>query len=119
MARVWNSYLSPVFAPPSTALIVGLIVANVPQLKSLFVQTSFNMPSAPDDKPPLDFIMDICNFGGDTTPVLGMILLGAALSRMTVKGLPKGFWKSYVSMAALKLVVGMVGYALQRSRRLC
>jgi predicted permease len=108
MARVWKSYLSPVFAPPSTALIVGLIVANVPPLKALFVQTDFNMPSAPDDKPPLDFFMDICNFGGNATPVLGMILLGAALSRMTIKGLPQGFWKSIVSMATLKLVIGMV-----------
>jgi hypothetical protein len=108
MARVWKSYLAPVFAPPSTALIVGLIVANVPPLKALFVQTDFKMPSAPDDKPPLDFLMDICNFGGDATPVLGMILLGAALSRMTIKGLPKGFWKSIVSMATLKLVVGRV-----------
>ncbi|KAA8910795.1 auxin efflux carrier [Sphaerosporella brunnea] len=109
MKRAWKSYLAPVFSPPSLALIVGLIVANIPKLKSLFIQDpQFNMPAAPDDKPPLDFVMDICGFGGGAVPVIGLILLGTALSRMQVKGLPEGFWKSAASMAFLKLVVGPI-----------
>lgn len=40
--------------------------------------------------------------------VMGMILLGAELSKLSFNGLPKGFWKSAVSMAVLKLVVGPV-----------
>jgi predicted permease len=123
MKLVWKSYLAPIFTPPSLAMIVGLIVANIPPLKSLFVQTTrFDMPTAPDEKPPLDFVMDICDFGGSAVPVLGMILLGAALSRMSIKGLPEGFWKSAASMAFLKLIISMAprsreGKSFVNSRR--
>lgn len=64
------------------------------------------MPDAPDQRPPLDFVIDISSFAGPAVPVLGMLLLGAALSRLSMKSLPKGFWKSAVMMAGLKLVVG-------------
>lgn len=50
--------------------------------------------------------MEIASFAGPTVPVLGMLLLGAALSRLSMKGLPEGFWKAAVMMAVLKLVVG-------------
>lgn len=106
---VWTGYIAPVFAPPSLSLIIGLIVANIPALKALFVHTDkFDMPSAPDDKPPLDFIMEICTFGGSAVPVIGMLLLGANLSRMSINNLPSGFWKSTVLMAVLKLVISML-----------
>lgn len=64
------------------------------------------MPQAPDQRPPLDFLMEIAVFAGPTVPVIGMLLLGAALSRLNMSGLPKGFWKAAVMMAGLKLVVG-------------
>lgn len=64
------------------------------------------MPQAPDQRPPLDFLMEIATFAGPTVPVIGMLLLGAALSRLSMAGLPKGFWKAAVMMALLKLVVG-------------
>lgn len=64
------------------------------------------MPQAPDQRPPLDFFMEIAVFVGPTVPVLGMLLLGAALSRLSMSGLPTGFWKAAVMMAGLKLVVG-------------
>lgn len=67
-----------------------------------------NMPEAPDQNPPLDFIMDLATFAQPTVPVLGLILLGANLSRLSMKGLPKGFWKSAVLMAVLKLIVGKI-----------
>ena len=50
--------------------------------------------------------MDIATFSGPCTPVLGMLLLGAALSRLSLKSLPKGFWKSAALMAVFKLVIG-------------
>lgn len=64
------------------------------------------MPQAPDQRPPLDFVMEIATFAGPTVPVFGMLLLGAALSRLSMVGLPKGFWKAAVMMAGLKLVIG-------------
>lgn len=39
--------------------------------------------------------------------MIGLILLGAALSRLKIQGLPRGYWKSAVGMAVLKLIVGM------------
>lgn len=105
--RAWI-WFRPFINNVSVTLAIGLVIANVVQLKALFVHTKQDIiPNAPDDKPPLDFVMEICKFGGDTTPVIGMVLLGAALSRLSVKNLPKGFWKSVVLMGVLKLVVGM------------
>lgn len=52
--------------------------------------------------------MDLASFAQPSVPVLGLILLGANLSRLSMKGLPKGFWKSAVLMAVLKLIVGKI-----------
>ncbi|KAI5786147.1 auxin efflux carrier [Pyronema domesticum] len=107
-SRVWE-HLQPFLAPPALAMIAGLIVANISPLKALFVPTDqYKMPNAPDHRPPLDFIMEICNFGGSAVPMIGTILLGAALARLKINGLPKGFWKSALGMAVLKLVVGPI-----------
>lgn len=104
--RLWT-FIKPFITPPSISLILSLIIANIPTLKALFVKTpGVNMPQAPDQRPPLDFVMEIATFAGPTVPVIGMLLLGAALSRLSMVGLPKGFWKAAVMMAGLKLVVG-------------
>ncbi|KAH0606628.1 uncharacterized protein H6S33_003462 [Morchella sextelata] len=106
--RIWLA-LRPFVTAPSIALLVSLVAANIPEFKALFVKTpGVNMPEAPDQNPPLDFIMDIATFAQPTVPVLGLILLGANLSRLSMKGLPKGFWKSAVLMAVLKLIVGPI-----------
>jgi hypothetical protein len=90
--------------------MLSLTIANVSQLKSLFIHTlTFPpMPDAPDGKPLLDFVTDIASFSGPCVPVLGMLLMGATLGRLSVKSLPKGFWKSVVLMAGLKLVMGKI-----------
>ncbi|KAH8150835.1 uncharacterized protein LAJ45_05016 [Morchella importuna] len=106
--RIWLALL-PFLTAPSIALLVSLVAANIPEFKALFVKTpGVNMPEAPDQNPPLDFIMDLATFAQPTVPVLGLILLGANLSRLSMKGLPKGFWKSAVLMAVLKLIVGPI-----------
>lgn len=114
--RVWLG-LRALLNPPSISLAASIIIANVPPLKALFIHTgSFAVKDAPDQKPPLDFIMEITSFAGPSAPVLGLILLGAAFSRMSIKSLPKGFWKSITVMAIFKLVVGMALFLLQRWR---
>ncbi|RPB04442.1 hypothetical protein L873DRAFT_1758966 [Choiromyces venosus 120613-1] len=109
--RIWTA-LKPLLTPPSLSLVFSLVIANVPYLKALFVHTptvpTTKIPNAPDDKPPLDFIMEIATFSGPCVPVLGMLLLGAALSRLSMNNLPKGFWKAAVLMALLKLVLGPI-----------
>lgn len=104
--RVWLAF-KPLLNPPSLSLIASIIIANIQSLKALFVHTTaFSIPDAPDHKPPLDFIMEITRFATPCVPVLGMILVGAAFSRLSIKALPKGFWKTVVVMAVFKLVVG-------------
>ncbi|KAL0632872.1 Protein M3 [Maublancomyces gigas] len=106
--RLWM-IIRPFITPPSIALVLSLIIANVPILKALFMENpDIHMPQAPDQRPPLDFLMEIAVFAGPTVPVIGMLLLGAALSRLSMSGLPKGFWKAAVMMAGLKLVVGPI-----------
>ncbi|KAF8417226.1 auxin efflux carrier [Tirmania nivea] len=103
--RVWLAFKS-LLNPPSVSLIVSIIIANVQPLKALFIHTdSFSVKDAPDQKPPLDFIMEITRFAGPSVPVLGLVLLGAAFSRMSIKSLPKGFWKSIILMAIFKLII--------------
>lgn len=105
LQRIWVA-TKPLANPPSVALIFSIVIANVQPLKALFVHTAtFSLKDAPDDKPPLDFLMEITSFAGPAVPVLGLTLLGAALSRLTLKGLPKGFWKAVLCMAILKLIV--------------
>jgi hypothetical protein len=52
---------------PAVSCLVSLLIALVPQLKALFVQNvpGVNMPNAPDGQPPLEWILDIANFGGN------------------------------------------------------
>ncbi|KAI5807603.1 hypothetical protein DFH27DRAFT_546979 [Peziza echinospora] len=106
--RIWLA-VQPFVTPPSISLVASIVIANVPQLKALFIHTpEFSMRDAPDSRPPLDFIMEITGFAGPCVPVLGLLLLGAAFSRLSIKSLPQGFWKSVVAMACLKLVVGPI-----------
>lgn len=106
--RVWLAF-KPLLNPPSITLIASLIVANVQPLKALFIHTgSFSVKDAPDQRPPLDFIMETARFVGPSAPVMGLMLLGAAFSRMSIKSLPKGFWKSIIVMAIFKLVISPI-----------
>ncbi|KAG0636778.1 hypothetical protein HOY80DRAFT_1053505 [Tuber brumale] len=111
LLRVW-AVLKPFLTLPALTLVFSLVIANVPYLKALFVRTpavpKSKVPNAPDNKPPLDFMMDIATFSGPCVPVLGMLLIGAALSRLSMNNLPKGFWKAAVLMALLKLVLGPI-----------
>ena len=106
--RIWLA-VKPFVTPPSISLVASIVIANVPPLKALFIHTpEFSIRDAPDSRPPLDFIMEITGFAGPCVPVLGLLLLGAAFSRLSIKSLPQGFWKSVAAMACLKLVVGML-----------
>ncbi|KAK6340225.1 Protein M3, variant 3 [Orbilia blumenaviensis] len=94
---------------PTVTLISALVIAIIPQLRALFVPTTgVKMPTAPDGKPPLDFIIQFASYGGQLSPVMGIAMLGAALSRIRVRHLPKGFWMSIAATCFLKLIVGPI-----------
>lgn len=59
-------FLLSLISPPSISIMLSLLIALVPQLKALFVANvpGVNMPEAPDGMPPLEWILDIANFGG-------------------------------------------------------
>jgi predicted permease len=81
---------------------MSLLIALIPTLKALFVDNvpGITMPDAPDGNPPLQWILDIANFGGisrfrDVLTVggasvpTGLIVLGASLSTLNFRhGLP-------------------------------
>ena len=60
-------FLLSLISPPTIACLLSLLIALVPQLKALFVADvpGVNMPHAPDGMPPLEWILDIANFGGN------------------------------------------------------
>ncbi|KAK6520101.1 Protein M3, variant 2 [Arthrobotrys conoides] len=94
---------------PTMTLLSALVIAVVPQLRALFVPTTgVKMPNAPDGRPPLDFILQFASYGGQLSPVMGLAMLGAALSRISVRQLPKGFWMSIAATCFLKLIIGPI-----------
>ena len=62
-------FLLSLISPPAIACLLSLLIALVPPLKALFVADvpGVNMPDAPDGMPPLEWILDIANFGGNAT----------------------------------------------------
>lgn len=98
-------FLRNLYQPPTASLIVSIVVAVIDPVKALFVQTDYDMPSAPDGQPPLDFVMDFAEFIGNACVPFGLLLLGGMIGRLSIKSLPKGFWKYLVALILLKLVV--------------
>ena len=97
------TFLWSLVSPPAIACLLSLIIALVPQLKALFVAAvpGVNMPDAPDGTPPLEWFLDITDFGGsslDKTAFLmiggasvptGLVILGASLSTLNLRhGIP-------------------------------
>lgn len=92
--------------PNSMSLICSIIIAMAPPLRALFVETSnFHIHPAPDRQPPLSFVMDLASYIGNASVPLGLMLLGATISRLKVKSMPKGFWKTVLMITACRLVL--------------
>lgn len=93
-------------SPSSLALIIGIAIAMAPPLKALFVPvTSPHIPSAPDQQPPLSFIIDITTYLGQASVPLGLLLLGATIARLKVKNMYPGFWKTATMITLSRLVI--------------
>ncbi|KAF3992449.1 hypothetical protein FT663_00729 [Candidozyma haemuli var. vulneris] len=106
--RCWKGFLNTVVnfkTPNSVSLIVSLIIAMSPPLKALFVETSFSMPNAPDEMPPLSFLMDLTSYVGAASVPLGLLLLGATIARLKVNQIIPGFWKTALMVTASRLII--------------
>ncbi|EGW33171.1 uncharacterized protein SPAPADRAFT_137395 [Spathaspora passalidarum NRRL Y-27907] len=92
-------------APSSVSLVVSIAIAMAPPLKALFVPARVHIPPAPDGQPPLSFVIDLTSYIGAASVPLGLILLGATISRLQVNKMPKGFWKTAVMITASRLIL--------------
>lgn len=92
-------------SPNSLALIISISIAMAPPLKALFIKTNFYMPNAPDELPPLSFVLDFTSYVGAASVPIGLILLGATLARLQVKKMPPGFWKTALLITIARLVI--------------
>ncbi|KZW02682.1 auxin efflux carrier [Exidia glandulosa HHB12029] len=91
-------------APITVAMLIGLIVAVIRPLKSLFVALPNSpTPHAPDGQPALAFIMDTTTFLGGGAVPLGLVCLGSALASIKV---PRNEWNVLPFGAISALVVG-------------
>ncbi|KAG7887942.1 hypothetical protein KL936_003960 [Ogataea polymorpha] len=91
--------------PNSIVLIISLIIALIPWLKALFVQTTVYMPNAPDHQPPLSFILQYAQYCAMPCVPLGIFLIGSLLGRLQINDIPKGFWKCVVCHTVYRLCV--------------
>jgi hypothetical protein len=59
-------FMLSLISPPAISCLLSLLIALIPTLKALFVDNvpGITMPDAPDGNPPLQWILDIANFGG-------------------------------------------------------
>ena len=90
-ASIWqkvHSLASGFLMPTTIALVVALPCALIQPLKALFTQvdgwTGGRIPNAPDDKPPLSFVLETAVFLGGITIPSALILLGASIARLEV-----------------------------------
>lgn len=107
--RIFRQFLGTIknfAAPNSVSLIVSIAIAMAPPLKALFVASKLvHIPTAPDKLPPLSFIIDITSYVGNASVPLGLLLLGATISRLKIKAMPEGFWKTALAVTAVRLII--------------
>ncbi|GMG39794.1 unnamed protein product [Ambrosiozyma monospora] len=110
LRSIWQSTKHPV----SMSLIVSITVCMIPWVKALFVETKqAHLSSAPDGLPPLSFFMDFTSYIGAAQVPFGLLLLGGTIGRLKLKKLPKGLWRTPVSLTVIRLFVfPVIGCAL-------
>lgn len=71
------------------SVIAGLLFSLIQPMKALMVDTDgwtgSRMPNAPDDNPPLFFLLDTAAYLGALTVPLGLMLLGSSFARLKVR----------------------------------
>ncbi|WWD00826.1 hypothetical protein V866_007764 [Kwoniella sp. B9012] len=107
--RMWK-YLEPFLTPFMAAIVLGIICSTVRPIKALLVPVDgwsvTRIPNAPNDEPPLSFIMDTATFLGGISIPGGLVLLGASFGRLK---LPKKWsdipFAAILAMTIFKMVI--------------
>ncbi|AGO13418.1 AaceriACL080Wp [[Ashbya] aceris (nom. inval.)] len=99
-------FLKNCLRPCSVSLILALVIAFIPWLKALFVTTpnAPRIPNAPDELPPLSFLLDFTSYIGAASVPFGLMLLGATLGRLRFGNLHPGFWKAALVLVLFRLI---------------
>lgn len=101
-----KQFLINLLSPNSFSLILSIAICMAPPLKALFVSNGLmHLPNAPDEQPPLLFIIDLASYVGGALVPLGLLLLGATIARLEVKIMPPGFWKTAIAITLVRLVL--------------
>lgn len=103
--RILTRLLKNLATPNSASLVVSIAVAMLPPLKALFVPAKFKIPNAPDGQPPLSFVIDLTSYIGAASVPLGLLLLGATISRLKIRTMPAGFWKTALAVPIMRLII--------------
>ncbi|ODV96032.1 hypothetical protein PACTADRAFT_2334 [Pachysolen tannophilus NRRL Y-2460] len=98
-------FLRNFLKPSAIALILSVTIAMIPWVKALFVSTSVSMPNAPDDEPPLSFLMDYFSYIGQAAVPIGLLLLGSTGARLKINSVPPGFWKCVLVLTSFRLCI--------------
>lgn len=100
--------------PNSVSLVISIIIALIPWVKALFVNTgTVTVSNAPDNEPALSFILMYAEYLGYPCVPLGLLLIGSVLARLEFSDIPKGFWKSAVCHTLFRLaILPIIGAAL-------
>ncbi|CCH42963.1 putative transporter [Wickerhamomyces ciferrii] len=105
--RLFWFFLDNFTKPVSLACTIGIIISMIPWVKALFVKTNqTSLPNAPDQEPPLSFIMDFTGYLGQATVPLGLLILGSTLSRLEVKSLGNfKIWSTPLALTFIRLIL--------------
>ena len=103
MMEVWKDSFQQ---PASVVLVISVVVAMVPWLQALFIESpQVHLPNAPDKQPPLSFIMDFAGYIGSAQVPFGLLLLGGTIGRLKVDSIPKKLWRVPIAVMGLRLFI--------------
>lgn len=101
------NFLEDMTMPQMMSLISACIVCFIPWVRRVFVkgQDIAHFHDAPDDMPPLDFIMEFLSFFGAAQVPLGLMMLGGTMANLKIGKMVKGFWRTLALICIFKLAL--------------
>ncbi|KAM0791143.1 hypothetical protein ACM66B_005629 [Microbotryomycetes sp. NB124-2] len=112
-SSIW-SIVKSIASPPVISLLLSLVIALVPQIKTLFVYSADTTwhPVAIDGQPPLSILYSTASFLGAAQVPIGLLVLGASLAKIQVpRPVSKLPWTSILSMSFVRLcLLPIIGF---------
>lgn len=101
------NFCEDLFLPQMLALLSSLFVAMMPWVRRVFVtgQDIKGFHDAPDQMPPLSFIMEFLSFFAGAQVPLGLMLLGGTIASLKFGKFVPGFWMTLAMIVVFKLVI--------------